>query len=477
VDRGIRGEVNATVELTAGLHYLEYYHEEVTLEQMAYLGWRPSADAGPFSPIPETVYTAPHAAVVRRYEDAAGKALPTFEPVISDSVWPTERHTGQYTRCRFKADAAALPQGTKFAWEFGDGQSATGAEAEHVYLALGTFTVKLTETGPGGAQTAAWPLQVFELEHVTEEFKEGKPQEYAKLARTYDRAKLDAASLAELAHLFAECDEADEAVTVGKAYVERFKNGKPLELARMRRLLADCALRQKKGSVDDAIANYQKALVKEMPAAEKLDVLARLIRLLGIERELPDKAEAVLKQVEEVVKAAEIDDEVRAAYCRALIAAGDARLWQGKTEGATELYGRAERESGRVIPQAVRVARIGSYPNALRDYIASGNYGAALDVVDRWEQTFPTEKPKGHTFFWRGKLLALRGNPREAERYLDRAVRLAAGASFETEARWLLAESLDKLGRKGDARRELAKLVATGLNDDFTRRAKAKLKK
>ncbi len=47
VDRGARGEVNAAVDLTAGLHYLEYYHEEVTLEQMAYLGWRPAADAGP----------------------------------------------------------------------------------------------------------------------------------------------------------------------------------------------------------------------------------------------------------------------------------------------------------------------------------------------------------------------------------------------------------------------------------------------
>ena len=51
-----------------------------------------------------------------------------------------------------------------------------------------------------------------------------------------------------------------------------------------------------------------------------------------------------------------------------------------------------------MIPQAVRVARIGSYANALRDYIASGNYGAALDVVDRWEQTFPTEPGREYLF-------------------------------------------------------------------------------
>src|SRR5262249_30173171 len=52
-ERGARGEVNATVELTAGLHYLEYYHEEVTLDQMAFLGWRHPPDAPQFSPVPE----------------------------------------------------------------------------------------------------------------------------------------------------------------------------------------------------------------------------------------------------------------------------------------------------------------------------------------------------------------------------------------------------------------------------------------
>lgn len=474
-ERGARGEVNATVELTAGLHYLEYYHEEVTLEQMAYLGWRPSADAGPFSPIPESVYTAAHAAVVRRYEEPSGKPLSRFEPILTDSVWPTDRSQGQYTRCRFRT-APGLPPGTKYTWDFGDGQMATGAEVEHVYLTLGTFAVKLTAQGSAGTQTANWPLLVFELEHVTDQFKEGRPRDYARLARTYDRNKLDAAALRELAHLFAESEAPAEAVTVGKEFVARFKDAKPLVLARVRRLLADCALREGKGSIEEAIANYQKSLIGEMPPTEKLDVLARLVLLVGIECNLPDKAAKIAGQAEEVVKAAKADDEVQAAYRRVVIAAGDVKLWQGNNAGAAELYGRAERLSATFIPAQVKAARVGAYPNALREYIAGGNLGAALDLVDRWEQTFPTDKPKGHTFYWRGKVLAERGQPKEAERYLDRAVQLAVGAAFETEARWLLAEALEKLGRKEKARAELKKLVGTGLNDAFTRRARGKLK-
>ena len=128
--------------------------------------------------------------------------------------------------------------------------------------------------------------------------------------------------------LLAESEEPAEALEVGKAFVQRFPGARPMETARVRRLMADCALRLGKGSVEEALANYQAALIKEMPSAEKIDVLARLIRLVGIERNQPDKATAVLKQVEEAVKNSKLsEDDVQAAYRRAVIAAADVRLW------------------------------------------------------------------------------------------------------------------------------------------------------
>ena len=472
-ERGMHGEKNAAVDLTAGLHYVEYYHEEVTLEQMAFLGWRPPGEAA-FTGIPESVYTAPHEAAVVRYEDAKGPLL-TFEPVITDSVWPAERHEGQYTRCRFRVGRApAPPEGTTYRWEFGDGQSATGADVEHVYLALGKYDVTLTARGPQGTATAHWPLEVYEIEQVTEQFKEGRPKEYAQLARQYDRSKLDAASLKELAYLLAEGDDPAAAVEAGKDFVRRFETTQPQMTARVRRLMADCALRLGKDNVDEAVANYQASITKDTPPAEKLDVLARLIRLLGIERGLPDKAGEILGQVEETARGARVDEETQAAYRRAVIAAGDVLLWQGKADGAVDLYRRAE-ALGSFIPSQVRAARVGAYPNAIREFVEAGNLGAALDVVDRWEETFPTDKPKGQTFFWRGKVYALRGQPRDAARYLARSVGLATGAGFEPEARWLLAQSLEQIGRADDARKELAKLVALGGTDGFTKKAREKL--
>jgi tetratricopeptide (TPR) repeat protein len=476
-ERGMHGEVNAEVDLTAGLHYLEYYHEERTLEQMAFLGWKPPGERG-YVAIPESIYTAPHAAVVSRYEDSKGPLL-TFEPVITDSVWPATRSEGQYTRCVFQpAKNAALPQGTTYRWDFGDGQSATGAEVDHVYLTLGVFNVTLTAQTPGGTQTARWPLQVFDIEHVTDQFKEGRPPDYAKLVKTYDRSKLDATALKELAMLLAEAELWTEAVDACKSYLQRFPTAKPLDAARVRRLMADCTLRLGQGSTDQAISNYQAALIKEMPAAEHIDLLARLIRLIGLERSEVAKAEPILKQVEEAVRSSKADEaDVQPAYRRAVIALADARLWAGNRDGATELYGRAERLSGKYIPSQVRAARIGAYPNSIREYLATKNYGAALDIVDNWDETFPTDKVHGHTYFYRGKILALRGQPREAERYLERGIRLTVGAAFESEARWLYAGCLEQLGRSKEARDELERLAATGLNDEYTRKAKDKLQK
>jgi tetratricopeptide (TPR) repeat protein len=462
--------------LSAGLHYVEYYHEEVTLEQMAFLGWRPSADDGPFSAIPESVYTAPHAAVVTRYEDTRGP-LPHFEPVILDTIWPTERHEGQYTRCRFKAgNSPAPPAGSTCRWDFGDGLSATGPEVEHVYLALGTYPVTLSVESPQGTVTARWPLEVYEMQHITDEIKEGKLADYARMAQAYDRARLKTEPAKELIHLLAENGDLELALAAGRNFVKRFGD-QPALVRRVRRLMADCILRQGKGDMDEAIANYQASITKDTPLAEKLDVYARLLWLVGIERDLPKKYQEVADQVQETVKGARFDEESLAAYRRAVIALGDVQLWHGKREEARPLYQRAEALSEQRIPPQVRAARLGSFPNSIREYLEAGDQKAALDVVNRWEEQFPTEKLSGQTFFWRGKLLALRDQHRESARYLARAIGLAVGAEFESEARWLLAQSLEKLGRTEEARKELAKLVASGIDDRFSRLAREKLMK
>ena len=485
-ERGLRGEKNALVDLTAGLHYIEYYHEEVTLQQVAFLGWRPSADQGPFSGIPDEIFTRPHAADVVSYDQRSGPAL-RFEPQIVDSIWPLERHEGQYTRVRFRLSPAShFPDGTIFRWTFGDGLVAAGREVEHVYLTLGLHDVTLTAEQPGdpaarllpaaGLLTAKWPIDVYEIQHAADQFPDGKPGDYATIVRAYDRAKLDAPRLKEFVHLLAEAAAWSDAKQAAGEFVLRFGAASPAPTSQIRRLVAEAALQLGEGNLQEAVDNYRASLTEQTPLPERLNVLAKLIRLIGIDRDLPDEAGKVIADVEAAVRGKRLDDDSRQAYRDAIIAAGDVLLWHGKRDGSVDLYRKAEGLSPQFIPAQVRSARIGSYPNSIREYIHDGNHGAALDLVAKWESSFPTDKIRGHTFFWRGKLHSLRNEPKPAARYLARSIGLSLGADFESESRWLLAESLTQLGRSDGARRELAKLVASGLKDEFVEKAKEKLK-
>jgi tetratricopeptide (TPR) repeat protein len=475
-ERGLRGEKNAEFELTSGLHYLEYYHEEVMLKQVAFLGWSPpGSPAGHFSAIPESVYTLPHSASAVRYESREG-VLPHFEPDILDSIWPQDRHEGPYTRVRFGVgDLQAFPAGTTYRWSFGDGESSAGTECEHVYLSLGRYNVTLTTEGPAGRTSSAWPLEIYEIQHVTDDIKQGRPSEYAEIAATYDPAKLVATNLKELAHLFGEGDRPQDALRVGRIFVDRFSSSNPEMLPQVRRLMALCALKTGEEGVDEAIANFRASITEATPPVERIDSLAQLILLLGIERKQADKTKDLLEQVEETTKNSVVDDEIKAAYRRAINAAGDVLLWNGNRAEARGFYKRVEVIRGKFIPAQVRSARVGAFPRAIREYLAAGDYDAALDIVDQWEDQFATEKVKGHTFFWRGTILAERHQYRNAARYLARSLGLATGAGFETEARWRLADSLEKLGKPKEAAAEFAKLVATGLNDDFVESARRKL--
>lgn len=481
-ERGIHGEKNAAVELAAGWHYVEYYHEEVALQQMAFLGWSPpGAPQEQFDALPEAVFPAPHQAVVAAYETPAGPAV-RFEPTIVDTLWPAARHEGQFTRVKFRVDSPAADADQKgdassgpYRWDFGDGQTATGAEVEHVYLTLGHYPVKLVAETPQGPRAAEWPLAVYEVQHVTELIHEGKPSDYARMVAGYDRGRLDAAALKELAYLLAESDQPQAALDAAGEFITRFGETKPEWVSALRRLMAESSLRLGKENVEDAIAHYLDSLTEQTPPGERLAVLARLIRLLGIERDLVDRAGEIFKQAEAAAQRARLDEAGRAAYRDCIVAAGDVRLWHAERDEARALYRRAEALADRPTAPQVRAAQIGAYPNLVREFIDSDDLGAALDVVDRWERSFPTEKLAGQTFFCRGKLMGLRGQHHEAARYLARAVRLAPGAVFESEARWLLAASLQQIDRREDAKRELAKLVAAGFRDEFAEKARQQL--
>jgi tetratricopeptide (TPR) repeat protein len=474
--RGIHGEKHAAVELAAGLHYIEYYHEDVQLQQMAFLGWRPRSDSGLFQPIPETVYPAPHHAAVVAAEDATGGPLAQFEPVIADSVWPLSRSAGQYTKVTVKLLHPPAREGLTVSWDFGDGQTATGAEAAHVFLALGDYTVAARVTGAGVNTGARWPLEVFLIQSANEQFKEGDWAEYLRLARSYDRGKLDAASLAEYIYLLAEGGASNEVLQAAAEFAARFGGTQAAMLPGIRKAAADAALRLGAAGVDEAIAGYQEALRGGLPLERRLETTARLIRLLAIERQRGAEALTLYQAALTNAPAAMTNEEIRTGLRSVLIAAGDMYLQQDDRANALTNYHRAEYLYQTAIPPQVRAARLGAFPAAVRELAGRRQYPAALEKVDQWENVFPSDKVKGQTFFWRGKVLTLAGRAGEAVAWLKRAAALGIGASYETEIQWFLAQALEQTQQSAEAKAVLTRLAGLGFDDKFTQMARERIK-
>jgi tetratricopeptide (TPR) repeat protein len=164
------------------------------------------------------------------------------------------------------------------------------------------------------------------------------------------------------------------------------------------------------------------------------------------------------------------------AYRAALISAGDGLLWSGLKGEAIEHYLQAEAAAGDPLPLSVRAARTGSYPYALEEHLVNREWTDAARILDRWEEDFPSDKAKGQTFYWRGRLHLAREEAARAARFLGQSLLLAKGAPYENQARWLLANAYTALGEHEKSDQTLNALLQSGIQDEFTEKARARLK-
>ena len=472
--RGKYGQKNAWHDLKAGQHYIEYYHEEVLLYQVAFLGYRPPG-AGRLWSIPDSLFVQPHQAQVMRYESVGSKQTVAIRPTLLDSVWPTQRDEGQYTRYSFVADP-----GTKggdigawqIDWAFGDGLAARGASVEHVYLKTGKSSVTMTARGPGGQRVEQrWPLDVFAIEHLEGPYKAGDSAAYSPILAGYDRARLATASLAELARFHDEAGNVDSAAAVAQAVLTR-ADAEAADLADMHWIVA---LATGKSSDPEAAkklaAHLGAALEHESNPIKKMQIVARLIRSLGVQRADPEAAEGLYKQAVRLTGSQKLQGRFKAAFREATVAVGDARLYAGQHDKAESAYRLAESLADPPIPLQVRNAKIGAYHETVIQHIQDKRLDVALSVATRWRDTFPSDQLRGEVLYWIGRIESLRNQPARAIAPLQLAIETGQGAEFEAEARWLLAEACSATGDKARAKAELESLVKSGLTGPFRQKA------
>ena len=134
------------------------------------------AGAGQGAPHGVLSVTATTTSLQAVFVPAAGStftdAFTLRDPVPGENVPPTAAFTSTCTNlaCTFDGSESTDPEGPvqSYAWDFGDGATATGATAAHTYAAAGTFPVTLTVLDSEGAPgTTSRPVTVTTQPPVT----------------------------------------------------------------------------------------------------------------------------------------------------------------------------------------------------------------------------------------------------------------------------------------------------------------------
>ena len=262
----------------------------------------------------------------------------------------------------------------------------------------------------------------------------------------------------------------------GRSFYKRFGDEKPSTLAKVSRLLAECALPPGKEGVDTAVKNFQASITEDTPPAEKLDVLAKLILLLGRESNMPIGRwpfSSTPKRPTKTVKTMRIRRRP------------SARRHRRRRRTPLERQARCRPRS--VCPRPDARPRGNPPTNSFRSHRQLSSRDSRIHRHGQQRRRARRRRPLGRDvsnrktkrpdLLLRGKLLELRGRPLDAARHLEIALRLSPGAPYESEARWLRALALEQNGRAEDAKKELARIVKSGVDDDFRKKAIEKLSK
>jgi len=395
----------SSVRLSKGLHKLTYYHVNVGGHGGAVAAWQPPGQAR-ITVIPPEAFAPVFEAKLGSLQRAGRRLLADFLWQHEDEAFVGDRYIYRY---RFEAKPPS-PDGTfRYVWDFGDGTSASEPAVEHVFLAGGTYPVRLTVHR--GRNSATIVNRVY----VTRDWNRViKPQRtdlslYGRIVARYRLDELRPRDLLGAMALFEALGQADALLRIATALVEH---------------AADLPAEQ--------LVEPVKRIERLLLAGNRPDqVAAVFLRLEQTAKDVQLKALAaaeagwiLLHEADEPDRAAEIFSRVLADYAPqaqgdgvrlARIGMGDVYRRRGRAEAAQRLY----HQAGPIETPAPWDVRVGSFARAAEDYIRRKEFDAAREQLREWEWQFPSDKLVGYSSLLWARLFLAQGQP-------DRAVRVAA---------------------------------------------------
>ncbi|HID08452.1 MAG TPA: tetratricopeptide repeat protein, partial [Armatimonadetes bacterium] len=431
------------VNLTAGVHLLEYFHEERQGEQLAYLAWlRPGARN--YETIPASAFVRFRMAQLVSYE-VRGKTITA--DFIVDQLTPIQIGKFRLWHVRLRAQPSrtdllqrndtATAQGVQYNWTFSDDTRRRGIVVEHLWFVQNEQWVQLTIQAPDGRIIDTLRMSLYlSPDAPAHPDSELLAQHYLSAVWERPLDELGRTALLGVARLATRFRWMPLAFWAYRQFVNRFAQQRARLLQRLAKLACDEQVQR----YDVAINVYKELMHNAQDEAEKRVWMLKLAQTFFDARN-DDEALKLYQQVVTDEKGFAPVDR-RSAYIRI----GDIHLRRGDIEQARMAY---ERAMALTTPRPTRAQILlweAAHEQAIRTFLEQRAVDSALAEVEKWEERVPVAKLGGVSEYWRGRCLVAKRRFEDAMVALERSVRLAPNSRVAPMALLLLGDVRRQLG-------------------------------
>jgi len=471
---GLRGRAreSETVDLAAGWHSIDVTQvNQGSANTGVVVAWRRPGEKG-FNTMPAGIFAPVATATAGPLEKVGagggGYAADFSVSPEAEAFVPPEAFVPRYV---FEAQMPESFGNAGIAWDFGDGQTASGLKkVNHYFLSPGTYAVTLTVkqgfSAEGGANGFTTTRRILVQNRMYARFPR-PPQDGDKTVRAvlrdYDLKKLSAANALTGMLFFKDQDDGDEQVAWGRAWLES-KDAPASDKTLFDETFDLGWLLEARKDYRAAAEMFRLASIKQTGVLTRLDLMRYQVMTLCDYVDDADGALAVARDWQTKINDASTEQlrRVQGAMLYAAIAKGDSKLAQATVADIGTLKGSAYNDAE--IRQGVLARNIEAY-------IQSRDYDTALQLIDQWELEFPSAIWDGFTRTLWVKLLAAEGRPMIAARVALAHAKANASGFYAAELLYRAAENFKDAGEETQAKAAMDLLTSKYPESPYARGA------
>lgn len=446
-----RGQHAGDMELTEGLHKLEYVNAVPDGGLLCVAAWQPPGAEKP-APLPDKAFGAVSRGAVGNPELRLRGVQPDFRiETLAEATLGPDRP--RLIRIRFVPGIGRGP----YRWEFGDGQSEIAERPEHVYLRPGDYRVRCLRTASRAEITHAIHVAP-PWARLAEEDAQADVADWLPELKGYDPTALPAESLHQLVHVFRELDEFALAVAAGRTgLTERRRGAAELEPQAAARTALTCAqvADRSLNKPDEAIALCDLGLNHASEGVDAVRLWLNSARLALQHGSLEDAQNRLLQ-------AQSLSSEALPADVRRELAVvqGDAARRMRQLHAARQFYSAAQQLAASAQWDVRRkVALQGVHSRAVEDALREDAPQAAAAQLREWVDEMPDCKLDGYYALLQARCLLTRDRfvaaIREAEDFLS----VSPANPYADRLLLVAAEAESRRGNADSSRAYLERLL------------------